>query len=154
MGCFSWMFSDFNNRKALMIGEKAYLLCPDGSYIEELLYAGYGMFDRFDVYELVVDWNRNYLFEILESRGIHSEIWDEKFCKALLDGDDSAYLYLRDRHPDNKYLLKEWKRELGIKLSCYDEDNESLPFPIKIVSKYDIKYDDVPASKSDIYQGL
>ena len=39
-------------------------------------------------------------------------------------------------------------------LACYDEDNESLPFPIKITKTTDYCYEELPASEGDPDQGF
>ena len=61
MGTFSWMFADEENRHNLQIGHRGYLALPDGNFLYERGYAGYGIFDGQDVYELVVHWNREYI---------------------------------------------------------------------------------------------
>lgn len=46
-------------------------------------------------------------------------------------------------------------RSIGIDIACYDEDNASLPYPIKITSKKTgICYEELPPSKWDPEQGL
>ena len=47
---------------------------------------------------------------------------------------------------------KDWKRDIGIDIACYDEQNEDIPYPIKITSKV-MEYDSVSPSKSDPNQG-
>lgn len=59
MGCFSWIYSD--TQKPLRIGELGILVLPQGGELVEPAYRGYGMFAGQDVYELVAEWNRNYL---------------------------------------------------------------------------------------------
>lgn len=61
MGCFSWMFADTNNEKALKIGNPAYIICPDNSIIYTPHYDGHGHFASTDVYDLVAKWNRSLL---------------------------------------------------------------------------------------------
>ena len=46
-----------------------------------------------------------------------------------------------------------WKREIGIAIACYNEQNASLHYPIKIVSNPDIVYEEAKPSLSDPYQG-
>ena len=56
-----------------------------------------------------------------------------------------------------KYLTKkygdEWLREIGIAISCYTEQNERLPYPIKITYDGTAIYEDCQASESDDSQG-
>lgn len=59
---------------------------------------------------------------------------------------------LSDKKMEEKYG-KNWKREIGIDIACYDEQNASLPYPIKIAAKLDSIYETQPASKSDPNQG-
>lgn len=166
MGCFSWMFADKNNKKSLKIGHKGYILTPDNQFIRtpEGGYEGYGVFfdnnkdKKVDVYELVVDWNRSSLLKILDN--VHEIITDFDAMLAMLTekDDDVAEEFVKNevetgRAP--KYLMSDWKRCLGITIACYDEDNQSLPFPIKIVScKNCGNYEDLPASKRDDRQGF
>lgn len=166
MGCFSWMFADKNNKKSLKIGHRGYILTPDNQFIRtpEGGYEGYGEFfdnnkgKKVDVYELVVDWNRSSLLKVLDN--VHEIITDFDTMLAMLTekGDDVAEEFVKNeveagRAP--KYLLSDWKRCLGITIACYDEDNQRLPFPIKIVSfKNCGNYEYLPASKRDDRQGF
>lgn len=69
MGQFSWIYSDTN--KQLVDNKRAdtYLLVPPpfqnkyGKAIYESCYDGYGRFGGHDVYDLVAEWNREYLSE-------------------------------------------------------------------------------------------
>ena len=63
MGCFSWLFADTNNTHNLRMGKPGYIACPNGTFIHEPCYDGYGEFDGWDVYELVVQWNREFIAE-------------------------------------------------------------------------------------------
>lgn len=63
MGSFSWMFSD-KKKQALDIGKSGYLLVPNnfqdkyGEGIYEEYYDGYGSFDKYDIFDLVIEWNK------------------------------------------------------------------------------------------------
>ena len=48
---------------------------------------------------------------------------------------------------------EDYKREIGINLACYDEDNASLPYPIKITYDETAVYEDCEISLSDPNQG-
>ena len=69
MGCFSWIYSD--TKKAMKCGKvtDSYLLVPPtfqdkyGEYIHISCYDGYGHFGQYDVFDLVAEWNREYLLE-------------------------------------------------------------------------------------------
>lgn len=155
MGCFSWMFADKANRKPLLIGKPAYVITPDSNNIYESHYAGYGGFDGNDIYELVVDWNRDFIGQIFNDRCISFLHFSAtEYAEAIMLGDDFAFSFLKKHlNPENWYL-KDWKREVGILIACYDSDNATLPFPIKIAASDKYAYSDLPASKGDPGQGF
>lgn len=160
MGCFSWMFADTNNTKSLLIGYPGHVACPDGSFITEQIYDGYGDFDGNDVYELVVDWNRKHLKDIMEKRKTHpskankSSFMTDEFINLLMESDEKAEAYVHKNVSEKSYLWTDWKRNVGIYLACYDEDNAALPYPIKIVEFTKIPYDELPPSDGDNNQGF
>lgn len=175
MGCFSWMFANKNNRKALRIGETGYLVCPDGTvYGTEGGYDGYGKFgpnDAYDAYAAVADWNREALAKqpdfIVPQ---HGRIWDqeEQEWYELPDKRLSEYSWwpfysdltltpeqitAKMREMATRHCVWEY-RWIGIDIACYDDQNEKIPFPIKISSRADVRYDQLPPSKGDPNQGF
>jgi hypothetical protein len=144
MGYFTWYFADRPRKKIPYDTGISYVACPDGSYIREQGYYGYGIFGGRDVYELVVDWNRDKIPEIYDA--------------------------MEKRHPGRKFRYKEYalqysqgiiptpkegrwanngiKREIGIDLACEDEDNAALPYPIKIATTDTIPYAELGISIS------
>ena len=65
MGYFTFTFANWNNEKKLRYGYSGYIACPDGTFIRTKYYDGYGHFSNKDVYDLVVDWNKDNLLELL-----------------------------------------------------------------------------------------
>lgn len=168
MGCFSWMFANKDNLDALRMGRKGYVLTPQNQLLSTPVggYEGYGDFydsikgTTVDVYDLVVDWNRAYLSKIINHPLKKTETTDfDKMLAVLAEkGDAVAEEFVKSEVAAGRaseYLLSDWKRCLGIAIACYDEDNERLPYPIKIVScKNCGNYEDLPASKRDKKQGF
>lgn len=147
MGQFSWICSD-DNRPLYNEGNdrEAYLLLPTGGSIHEREYEGYGIFDGQDVYELVVDWN----LPALKREDVYGSIatlLPKETIDKIFDAAESGTLNTLDEE-----LGKNWKRDFGIHISCYDEDNEKLPYPIKI-TRVERAYDSVKPSKADPDQG-
>lgn len=73
-----------------------------------------------------------------------------RYKKVLLRNKDFA-----NNVPDN--VMKEkygrnYLREIGIDIACYDEDNTALTYPIKITTK-EMEYEEVAPSLSDPNQG-
>lgn len=72
MGQFSWIYSDTG--EPVYDGERAdtYLLVPKefqkkyGHAIYEPCYDGYGRFGGYDIYELIPEWNKEMIPEIIE----------------------------------------------------------------------------------------
>lgn len=154
---------DYARSCVLGYGSYGAILCPDGTLIKEPCYEGYGVFDGKDVYELVVDWNRDHLLEIPKlpdfkewgcytdrhkaALKAYSEHDDAAFKKAIADlaafGDEPAM-----RGVPFSEQVREWKRTTGIYIAC--SNNALLPYPIKIVNcrKRPRPYSFYPASDS------
>lgn len=160
MGCFSWCTSD--TRKSIPCTEDVYegapstvyLLNPFGEPYKESEYEGYGEFGGRDVFELVLEWNREYL----SPANLRKPARDD-YCSGK-DGDKSYEAAVRlyegkceaivayangasDEQMRNEYgqivgALRDgsdWKRCLGIAIACYDEEHVKLRYPIKIVEE-------------------
>ena len=142
------MYADSHNTKALRFGRKAYVPCPDGTVLYTRRYEGDGCFADLDIYELVVDWNKDYLSIddikpwVLETR--YEE--NRRIMKDFLGGRPTEYM-------DAAYG-RGWKRIIGICIACDDEDNASLRYPIKICENLPTDYDALPPSKNDPNQGF
>ena len=147
MGQFSWVYSDTN--KQLIDNRKAdtYLLVPKpfqekyGKAIYESCYDGYGRFGRYDVYDLIPEWNKEMIPEII--RRIKDGNW-----KCNTSENDITNL---QNYYEGKPITCEL-RWLGIVMACYDEDNFALEYPIKITTK-EMEYENVKPSESDPNQG-
>ena len=147
MGQFSWIYSDTNRQLIDNKRADTYLLVPEpfqekyGEYIHEHCYDGYGHFGRYDIFDLVAEWNREMIPEII--RRIHNGTW-----RCRTDEDDIVELQNYYKGKDINCEL----RHLGIIMACYDEDNFVLEYPIKITSRK-MEYKRVKPSKSDPNQG-
>lgn len=192
MGQFSWIYSD--TEKQLLDNYRAdtYLLVPKpfqeqyGKAIYESCYDGYGRFGKYDVYDLIAEWNREFLskdmlrpapkledygglnvFELdeLKEQGLSDEEIEKKdlekkqyYYNWAVERYETAIQRLTDYRngmSDSDMLAKygqDWKRYIGIDIACYDEQNASLPYPIKITTE-ELDYDDVDPSNSDPNQG-
>ena len=149
MGQFSWIYSDTN--KQVIDGKIAdtYLLVPEpfhekyGKEIYESCYDGYGHFgeEGHDVYVLVAEWNKECIPEIL--RRIKNGTW-----RCPTTPSDAANL--KAFYEDKPFSCEH--RHLGIIMSCYDEDNFALEYPIKITST-PMNYREASPSISDPDQG-
>ena len=159
MGVFTWTFADKANKDALPYGGVGYIACPDGTFIETKSYNGYGRFGGFDspgvdIYDLVVDWNKPFLGEIV----VRLSKIEKHFGGPGLVG--LALAYQNDDKAEVERIVTEevgrcgewfrtdWKRNIGIMIACEDEDNAALPYPIKIVSKPVGTYKYLPPSFS------
>lgn len=147
MGQFSWIYSDTNKQLIDNKCTDSYLLAPEpfqdkyGKAILEDCYDGYGHFGKYDVYELIPEWNKEMIPEIL--RRIKNGTWKCRTC-------DNDIKNLQAYHKGEKIDCE--LRWLGIVMACYDEDNAALEYPIKITTK-EIEYENVKPSLSDPKQG-
>lgn len=176
MGSFSWLFADTNNTKNLRANRRGYVACPDGTFICEPSYETYGIFDGKDIYDLVVDWNRKFIAENPDHLLPHVHCWtkDGALVRTTYrlkdfpwypvvadlsipfeDLHDALIAHLKKELGDKFSPYRTEIRSIGIDIACYDEDNASLPYPIKITSKKTgICYEELPPSKWDPEQGL
>lgn len=155
MGQFSWLYADNGEQMIDNRRTDSYLLVPPpyqdkyGKYIVEKCYDGYGHFDKYDIYDLIIEWNREMIPEII--RRMKKGSWK---CNA--DANDIKTLEYFYEHGVYKSFSKNlWNTEqrwLGILISCYDEDNFALEYPIKITSE-PMEYMAVGPSERDPNQG-
>ena len=154
MGQFSWMYADTNNEKALLEGGTAYVPLPNGETIEESCYDGYGRFGGQDIYDLVADWNREYL-----ARHPEFEIPGEFGREPLRVDRYGWYKHYADLSLSREEVVKRAGlyeyRHIGIDIACYDDQNNALPFPIKICKNKPAPgaYNRLPISWGDPNQG-
>ena len=148
MGQFSWMYCDTNNKKQMLddVEVESFLLIPS-PFVEEYkvdaiyesCYDGYGNFGKYDVYEEVAKWNKEFIPQIVA---------EMKERNSIREADAENLMKYYEGKEINVPL-----RYLGIAIACYDEDNSKLPYPIKISSTPWVKYEDMPFSMSDPNQG-
>ena len=166
MGVYSWKYCDSTNRMICGKLKKSFLLIPKefgGGHIAEHCYKGYGLIGNVDIYESVAEWNRKYLaIDMITVPDRNS--WNntqegaywyslaikryEKECRMMQDfieGKSDAYM--------QKTYDTDWKREIGILIACYDEDNFRLKYPIKIAEKAESVYESCNPSLQDPMQG-
>ena len=154
MGQFSWL--DCITEEQIIDNKvrDVYVLIPKkfgGGHIRETCYDGYGHFGRHDIFDLIADWNREFMTK------------DSKFpshSKTTLGDEAWAELYLnilnskKDIENEMRAISPYWEyRYIGITLAGYDEDNASLPYPIKITHDSEAVYEYCSPSKSDPNQG-
>ena len=151
MGSFSWYASDTKRAIRSSNPFPVYALRPDGEPLLETDYEGYGEFGGEDIYNLVADWNRQYMAEHPEFVVVqHGGYWDRAKNDFVHNPDKQirefawypVYADLTKTRQDIEQYMKEVHgratfeyRHIGIELACYDDQNGNLPFPIKLVEK-------------------
>lgn len=173
MGSFSWLFADEQNTRNLRQGRRAYVLCPDNTIIEEPSYDGVGNFGGHDIYELVANWNREYLSQhpdfVIPNGSM--EVYDSILQKYVSPNGIAVskypwYQFYANLSLTPEEVVQKWAiqcgaaagieyRMIGIDIACYSAQNAALPFPIKICKrKSGNKYDKLPASMTDPNDGF
>lgn len=157
MGMFSWKTSD-TRKNIYRMKTPCYLLVPDefgGGHIKEENYDGYGHFgaEGLDVYDLVAEWNKNYVTE----DNLRKPSWEdyrnaEFYIKAMKRYQLKCERLANFQRGISDSAMREvygpyYKRSIGIDLACYDEDNAALKYPIKIVEEGTMSYEKAKPSK-------
>ena len=155
---FSFMYADSNNAKSLKIGGSAFVLFPNEKHIYESDYEGNGVFNGRDIYEMVVEWNEEYLSPTMFLPPYASNYTDlrafadakrvhDKLCGMIDDLLTYPSTYMSAKYGSG------YKHDIGVAIAGTDEQNLKLPFPIKI-SETAVSYNDVPASVYDPNLGV
>ena len=157
MGQFSWLDCKTGEQVLDDVFRDVYVLIPrrfGGGRIVEHCYNGYGEFGGLDIYELVATWNKGMIPEIL--RRADAGAWeydiDEAERAALMEFYDT-------RDPEDWYeesytaMYDGELRDIGIIMACYDRDNASLEYPIKITHDAGAIYESCGPSDRDPNQG-
>lgn len=145
MGQFSWLDCVTNKPILDGVSKTSYVLVPQefgGGHIEEYRYGGYGNFGGYDIYELVLDWNKKFIPQYMKL--MRNGDWE---CEPSTEDFENLQNYY-----EGKPISCE-DRWLGIILSCYDEDNSRLKYPIKITYDPNVTYEECNYSLSDPNQG-
>lgn len=168
---YSWCCSDTGRSISITSSSRGpfptYVLIPEefgGGYIKECDYKGDGIFGGKSIYELVALWNKGKIIENMDSillrpyaeNYVNDEIGRKAFSeankayikkkKALLSFATQSEKQMINTFGEN-YLFN-----IGLDIACYDEQNELLPYPIKITEK-PVKYEDTKPSKICVYGG-
>lgn len=166
MGYFTWTWANRpvqykygpTNASKLLYDRKGYVAIPDewkhlypdaiinkktgAAFLKTDAYDGYGHFgenNKYDVYEMIVDWNRDYLKWTREEHPLHP------LYVAICEGKSKEEIdAIAIQCGENQY----WKRNIGISISCYNEDMDRLKYPIKIVTSTRVLYKDCKRSYS------
>jgi len=158
MGQFSWLYCD--TEKQMIDGKlkDSYLLIPKafgGGRIVEHCYDGYGRMGGNDVYDLVADWNREWVkqnpdYVTYRGNKLSDYAWYPFYTDLSLSREEVIERWKETNDP--RPFGCEW-RIIGIDIACYDEDNANLRYPIKI-AEYDWStYESCTSSNSDPNQG-
>lgn len=131
------------------------LALPDGTFLKEDCYDGYGIICGKDVLELVVDWNRG-TPEALAIMDKHIAMKCTERADLLTAGKTDGFRlqYLDNEIPwvfhARDYLARKCeladpsrKREVGIMLATYNWEQEMLKYPIKFVKNTKYSYDKI-----------
>lgn len=168
MGCYSWKYCDATKEKKRMIcglgTGPSFLLIPKefgGGHLKEIIYDGYGNMAGVDIYEAVAMWNREYLSQnpdhILPHLGkkVSAFSWYPIFAdlsipfEELAEALEKEGIFSCEINGEPVFEL----RKIGIAMACYDVDNASLKYPVKIACKEESVYEKCKPSKSDPLQG-
>lgn len=156
MGLFSFYTADTNRVIQVSGRGKSFpvaVLIPKefgGGSIEERAYKGYGDFGGKDVYNLLADWNKDYLQKDMLEVPVKENYSEEFYYKMAMNRYETYCHVLDDFKADkpeslmNRTYGKDWKRELMIQIwfSC-DDMYKKLVYPLKIVENMELDYEEV-----------
>lgn len=161
MGLFSFHTAD-TNRVIEVAGRGssfpvAFLIPKEfgGGKIVERHYDGYGHFGYEEAFELLAEWNLDYLSEDLLKVPVKEEYSREWFYTAAVERRNKLCLCLQELKTNGASFMKkkygkEWKRDLIINFYFeLQERQERLKYPLKIVENLNLSYEEVEGESRD-----
>lgn len=158
MGMFTWTDArykkptcdtegEYCSQQVIPYGGYAKVVCPDNTEIVEPCYMGYGIFAGKDIYELVVEWNREHLQELFDKMSPGDFGIEFKSIAIIFQNKGQKAAEKAAKQEEGKIpLANEWKRTIGIAIAC--NPPEPCPYPIKIIrSEKSWKYQELYPSK-------
>lgn len=146
MGFFTWTFN--STQASIGYDRKVILALPDDSFLIEPSYDGYGIINGYDVYDLVVDWNRGtkeavsiverHISELKKELEKGPDEFRRQFIEKELPQLSEIREYVSGKTDFLPGTVK--KRNVGITLACQDEDLATLKYPIRFVQNKKIPY--------------
>lgn len=162
MGLFTFYTADTNRIIEVSGRGKSFpvaVLFPKefgGGSIEERAYNGYGDFGGKDVYNLIADWNKDYLQKDMLEVPVKENYSEEFYYKMAMKRYETYCQVLDDFKSDkpkslmNRKFGKDWKRELMINIWFSSDDMPgTLAYPLKIVENMDLTYEEVSSYSRD-----
>lgn len=143
---------DFLAKDKIGYGCYAKIVCPDGTEIVTNYYDGYGHFGATDVYDVIVDINKEDIPRVIEKHKDREPFFCEcaqKYYEGYSEEEVTEYAKKKilDKYGNEEgraWAYKEWKRNVGIMMCCNDDDNDALKYPLKITSlKKKVRYEDL-----------
>lgn len=132
----------YPDKYVIEYGKYAKLICPDDTEIETEHHSAYGMIGMYDVYELVVDWNREDLKKLFSKKDPKDHFYKLKEIAELYGNgknEEEIEEYMREHNYDMSLtIFEEWKRNIGIAIACYRKDMQKLRFPLKMTKDKNI----------------
>lgn len=157
MGQFSWLDCRTEEQVLDNVPREVYVLVPKefgGGHIRETCYDGYGHFGGQDVYDLVADWNREFVKEnpdfILPFN--KTPLKEYEWYEAFSDLSKTREEVCEEVKAKTGKKYFEY-RYIGIDIACWDEDNAAIKYPIKITHTPNAVYENSNPSLGDPNQG-
>lgn len=174
MGYWTYNYACIHQKKSTQEcmrydGEKPIVLAlPDGTFLEERNYNGYGDICGNDIHELVVDWNRGtpealaiidkHIADLKQEQKekLEKNDPDDEFRLNIIAGSLKSLVLMREyiQQPEDNDITAEIeskgieKREVGIQIATYDWELEMLKYPIKFVKNKKYTYDQIKGYSS------
>lgn len=129
-------WGDYSKKDVVGYGGYAKLICPDNTELETEHHSSYGMIGMYDIYELVAEWNRKDLVKLFSKKDPKNYFYKLKDV-ATLYGNGKSEEEVEGFMLENGYdmtltIFEEWKRHIGIAISCDPKDMRRLKFPVKL----------------------